>query len=1266
MSNILKKSDIVRWASEKLTARSDLPALIRRLIHATADRIERIDFPAFESVSRSGFDGELHCPVGNAWLPSGRSMWELSVNKKVGGKANDDYENSKKKADVASRQDSTLVILTAEHWEKKATWREEVENLGEWKSVRTYDADDLEQWLEQAPAVAVWFAELLGLPVGEFTDFHTKWDSIHSSTTPSLTPDVFLASRERSQQMLNEWLSSKASYLAMVSPFPEDVIDFVTAAIESLKDSEKERVGSSLVFVETLRAFREVCKGEHIRTIIVDPQVQITQADIAKAIECETRVLHAQPPFDPLLESTVLLERARGHEIARALEKCGLSTVSAEQKAHDCGGITSLLKTSLASFPIAPDAPVISENERSTLRTCLILGGWDGSNSDDRKVVEHMTGKSYDEFEVDCVKWSRQRNPLLLTADGKWRLISKGDAWRRMSSLLPSSAFDSVHPQVVNVLQDFDPAYNLADKDRWLAKVKGFAPTYSSAIKKHIAETLAFLGAFGEGLFKTSSGSEAGYAIRVVKDVLSTVTSWQQWASLGHLLPKFAEAAPEHYLEAVEAFLRSDRPNLAGLFRPREEHPLVSGCDYTNLLWSLETVAWSPAYYPRVCRILLKLHRFHSPSNYANSPKSSLRRLLSCARPYTTADVDDRIELIRRLVKEDDDGGWMILTELLSELHYGSLSMMTSRPDWRGWASDWQSGVTHSEFIKQLDTVASMVTENVGSNLSRWLDLVDILTVLPREYINEVISALQNLNCEDFDDEQRKKLCNKISEFISLHRPNVDSSTRLTSKDLDNLSDSVSALQPVSLAIRHAWLFEQWVERHFRRELDDVKDAANALKADRMNAMKEILIKNGLPGAIELAWQAAHPYTVGAILAELTNEEYTTDLIPKQVSKEIWSVNFVFGFVNYHCRETGDDWIIHLLERCEDADQKAWLLTMIPFTCSSWDLVEQQGEQVKQLYWNRVMHNGLDRDVESICRCSTELIAHGRLADAVDIVCVAIHSDISLPIDVLLAPLEGILCAESEYATEQIKRISEYEVGQILTDAQSREDASEDRLFRLEFNFLKMLGRHNHGTPRTLFRRLSTDPEFFVEALSLTFKSKNDSEDSQDELSDEELERRRALASSAYDLISKWNLIPGADESGVVDVNVLREWVNHSRKIAEQQGYLEVCDHQIGQVFSNAPSESDESWPCEAVRTVCEEIRTERLASGINIGLKNSRGVVCRGEGGDQERELAEKYRKLAAQILIDSPFVSSVLGDIAKSYLADAKKWDESDEWER
>jgi hypothetical protein len=123
---------------------------------------------------------------------------------------------------------------------------------------------------------------------------------------------------------------------------------------------------------------------------------------------------------------------------------------------------------------------------------------------------------------------------------------------------------------------------------------------------------------------------------------------------------------------------------------------------------------------------------------------------------------------------------------------------------------------------------------------------------------------------------------------------------------------------------------------------------------------------------------------------------------------------------------------------------------------------------------------------------------------------------------------------------------------------------------------------------------------------------------------------------------------------------VLREWVTQARKLAQDVGRLKVCDIQIGQILSYAPTSPDGSWPCVELCDVIEEIMSSGLEHGYQVGKYNQRGIVCRGEGGKQEWDLVKQYRELAEKVRNGWPRTASVLDALAKDYENEAREWDE------
>ena len=105
----------------------------------------------------------------------------------------------------------------------------------------------------------------------------------------------------------------------------------------------------------------------------------------------------------------------------------------------------------------------------------------------------------------------------------------------------------------------------------------------------------------------------------------------------------------------------------------------------------------------------------------------------------------------------------------------------------------------------------------------------------------------------------------------------------------------------------------------------------------------------------------------------------------------------------------------------------------------------------------------------------------------------------------------------------------------------------------------------------------------------------------------------------------------------------------------------DIGDHCIGQLLSRAPRGETGLWPCKPVCEAMEKIASQEIGEGFYIGVRNSRGVHIRGEGGEQERELAAKYRAYAEGLGFDYPYVGGVLENIARSYDREAA-WEDSE----
>jgi hypothetical protein len=77
----ISAKEIEKWAGGK-AAQAELPRYVRRLIHNVGS-ITQISVPAGDSTNQPGWDGELTSESGNAWVPAGKSFWEMSCEAQI-------------------------------------------------------------------------------------------------------------------------------------------------------------------------------------------------------------------------------------------------------------------------------------------------------------------------------------------------------------------------------------------------------------------------------------------------------------------------------------------------------------------------------------------------------------------------------------------------------------------------------------------------------------------------------------------------------------------------------------------------------------------------------------------------------------------------------------------------------------------------------------------------------------------------------------------------------------------------------------------------------------------------------------------------------------------------------------------------------------------------------------------------------------------------------------------------------------------------------
>lgn len=1241
------------WASCR-DCQEHLPLVIRRLIRATAPDISHINFPAGDSVVYSGWDGILKVSVSTEYIPEGLSAWEFGSSEKIEKKADKDYQKRKENPLDINPSETTFIFVTPRIWSNKSTWCEEKKKESFWKDVRVYDAEIIEEWLEQAPAVGAWLARHLKIhPEGvvALEDWWNEWSSI---TNPTLTPKLVLAGRDSQIEEVKKWLNSSPSSMAVQAAASDEAIAFLAALIYALPGSERESYMSRSLVVKNSESFRHITVTGRVGLLLIPQFEEIEEA--SSTIQKGHHIYVPLAPDNKVTTKKVVLPRLGRDAFISALKEVGLSEEDAQKYSRDTGRSLTVLRRRLTSIPKQPEWAK-ADSARNII-PALLAGRWTELKETDKKIISQLAGEPYESFSKKLSTWQHKSDSPILKIGEWWRLVSPIDAWFALAPFLTEADFQQFRSIVLKVLGSIDPALDLEPEKRWMSSAYGKEPLYSGTLREGITQTLILIAAFGDDAKISVSTTAQTWVDNVVQELLQDA-DWKLWHSLSDVLPLIAEASPSSFLDAVESSLSQDKPPIMGMFSETED-TLTSSSAHSSLLWALEGLAWCPQLLGRVTIILGKLARLDPGGKLADRPANSLCTIFLLWLPHTYASLEKRLEAIDTLIKREPEIGWELLIALMPRSH--DSCSPTHRPRWRQFSEKRENTITIAEHWESIKAIMERLLLHVDDNGQRWAKVLENISVLPPEQRHRIIEQLSS--CADKISNGHYEVWNKLRKILSHHGSFMDADWALPEQELKEIEKIYLLLEPKDTIDRFCWLFDEHWPNLPEGEKKDYKKAEHKVAQRRTEAVKEIKSEHGLEGLIKLAEQTKNPRLVGTAVAE-------ADLSPEEEQKlfsllednDKNKISFVQNYIFCRAFKRGNEWINNLVEM---AGSQQWsavkttnLFLSFPQNRIVWDLLKSFDNELQDCYWSQCSVRLFDLTVDDKIYAIKQLLHNKRYFTALDTAALFVEE---IPSKLIAEILQ-------KAATEKSKEsfhIQSYDVERLFEALDKSADIKEE-IARLEWLYLTILARvGSRRPPKVLHKELSKNPEFFAEVVKYIYKPKNkDKKDEEKSLPQELIEQRARLA---WQLLHSWKTVPGSNNSGQIDYDKLKMWIDKARELCEKSDRKEVGDSHIGQVLAHAESEGEGVWPPEAVCKIIDEIQSDELDNGFRVEIYNKRGVVFKSPfaGGQQERALVEQFRQYADKWAIRYPKTATILTKIAEGYEDEAKREDkEAERWD-
>lgn len=1247
----IKANEIEDWADANISARTRMAVFLRTLVNSTGVGLSKVDFPGNDDAERPGWDGLVMATEGTPWIPEGNSGWEFGTDKDPKSKANDDYTKRTKNTDKSVRDETTLVFVTPRIWRGRDQWVEARRRERKWKDVRAYDASNLEQWLEQSISAQAWFAnETHRVTNNGVLTLDKCWSDWANASDRPLAASLFATAVRIGQGAVHSRLSEPPEEPTIIAAdSTEEGLAFISQLFTGDLQSYRDRV---VVFSEKGVLPKLVAGSSNFIAVPLNREVERELAPFSRSIHS----IVIYPRNAANAEPHVTLEPLNYEAFRVSMEEMGFERDEIERRGRESGRSLTVLRRRLSKIP-AVRTPEWAANEKTAARLVpfLLAGAWHAANENDKVIVSLLAGSAdYDSLEQELQALTRLNDAPVWSVGTYRGVVSKIDLLFAIAGAV--TELETYFNVARYVLSESDPSLDMPEEQQWAAGIYGKTREISETLRQSISETLVLLAVHGNTLFQARLGLNVqARAARLVKDLLTPLTT-RALEEHERDLPTYAEAAPEMFLEILEDDLKSEKPASFGLLRPSNSG-IFGRCLRSGLLWALEGLAWSPTTLPRAAYILAKLAEIKIDDNWSNKPIGSLEAIFRFWMPQTAAPLETRLTVMHRLAERVPDVAWQVCVDQFADNTVGDYS---HKPRWRNDGHGFGQPVTNGEAWKFRAAMIEMALNWKQHGKNTLGDLIERVYALNDEQqakLWKLVKLWSNSAASDLD---KAWLREKIRVTVMSRRGAMLNEKTQAHKLVAAADAAYKALEPNDLLNQHEWLFRQtWVEES-ADELEDMDfDEREArIEKRRKDALAEIFALRGTDGILQLAEMGQASNVIGSLMARILPSENVAQFILAALpspSTDTWTRKGLVSGILYSMRD--DAVRTEMLRTVASAlaqEDFARILTLAPFDGSTWALVDELGTQAQDVYWQAVSPHWARQSSDDLNGAVERLIATNRPRAAFDYV----HFVLEEVKPALLFRLMKEIASNNSEPSGHF-RLDPYHIAEAFKRLDASGQFSTEEMAGLEFPYIEALSRsygvHGaRGIPH-LETFLEEHPEFFAEAVTWVYRRSDGREDPEDIKLDERQAKNRA--EHGYSLLQAIRRIPGRNKIGEIETDRLLSWVNTVRQSCSQLGRQKSGDGSLGQLLSHAPTGKDGVWPCEPVRDVLEKIQSKEMARDMTVGRYNARGVHWRGEGGGQERELADQYRRWAEALELSHPFVSSeILRHMADTYEVEAK----------
>ena len=866
----------------------------------------------------------------------------------------------------------------------------------------------------------------------------------------------------------------------------------------------------------------------------------------------------------------------------------------------------------------------IKTAHKKELALLCLIGEFDSANSNDKKIVSELLRCDEDSL-LDVVQEINSTDDQVLELrNTTWKVLDIKSTIEQLSNYIYNSHIDNFANVYLRILSEINPALDLPTDERYMANIYKKSRAYSEIIRTGVANGMAMLANNQDILDKCSASKIADTVNSTVLRLLSDNENPKLWMSITDNTSLIAQASPVQFLSKLENTLEIKNNNPIAIVIKESSGDSFFQSDYmAGLRWALADLSWDKKYFSRASLALAKIAtlEIYQTENKKRSLDTILHTILPW-QPKTLASLDVRHSVVEKIVNEHKAVGRELLKGLLPNMTL--TTMERELPEWLDITNTLQP-VTQQELWKESSYYSNLYIDTAES-LQEIIDAIENVDHLTDDAFSNFTDQL-NRHLQKMADKDKQVIWEILLKKIN----NLDRRSKDEDERVKILKKIASDIEPEDDLCKSIYLFSNY--DHELIGYNDWEKGKKELEEKQRESLLKILNSdNAICQLNELINRAKIPYTIGSSLGSIDYPSIENMLLPKFLNENKAEKEFISNFIytRYFHYKGNINWIDKLDFASWNNEQKILLLLALPFSQSTWNLLDtQQNKDLTKEYWNRVDHF---RHTDNKCSESAvrNLLKARRPLAAMEYIASAIimgDNSIKQQIDpglCLKALMASLNTTENISGTNNLQ----YEIGSIFKYLYDNIDYTKTNLWKAEWAYLKLFGKHGIGQPRALIYRIANDTDFFCDLIKIY---KSDPHDTKHQELDEAIQYRLLKILSLT--FNDFTIMPGIDQYGTFQEDHFTAWIHKVEEICKTSGHLDVAQSIIGRYLINSPGDKSGLWINKTVAKTLDRNDSVSMRSGYNMGIRNARGIHEVDETGKAEASLRDKWQNRADEI---------------------------------